>query len=662
MEPTASAPLSPFVRGAKSIVDGFFVFFGIWTVYCNVSVFARGSFSWLLALSPLALALAGVVWIWLRRPLPMPAGNDHDARDPILPTKFKVGLALVIAALHALTGSATMLWALGTPFALFCCWDRPRGQSAGDGRTQRATGTLLVILTIVAAVAFTAVVHRPDADDAYYTSVPVSLMDQPRAPMLQADTMHGDPLLPLLGPYYRTVSYEVLIGVVAFLTGSDPRFTYYAVMPLLFAAMLVLVNWLCLRRLAPRGAAVGVAVTCLAMMVWGDVHHSFGNFAFVRLFQGKAVLVSVCVPAILYYAMRFTERGDTRSWVRLTLAQLTAMGLSASGLVVAPLIAGLALLGGVERNRDGLWRLTLGVLSTFPVILAALVVTMQVREFGEIVSPLDATSTVRSIEIAMGQGLRTHLAFAALLLAMATIGSGVRLRALLGFLTAAFVLLLSPWSGDLMSLAEPTFSWRSLWAIPFPLILGMLVASWISFDGSAWSRRLALGAAALLVGLFVLVPGKVTWSPENKAELKLAAYRVGAGWPAAEAAVAATPADGTILAPRRVAMWITGIRRHPRLLAVRQDYLDIVVAKIYGVREAERRRAMLEFVHGKLGTSRSLEIATEIERRAIDTVVTHPDLAAKDATLFFEELERIGYRRRDVENGFTVWTRVNLLR
>lgn len=656
----ADASHSHFLRAVKSAVDGFFVFLGVWTIYCNLSLFSGGSFNWLLALSPLPLAAAAGIWIWLRRPTLVPVAPEAPAREAKLPAKFKVAIALAIATLHALTGNASLFWIFGAPFALFCCWDQPRRKPFDDGASRATMGAWLVILTLFVAVAFTAVVHRPDADDAYYMSVSVSLLDNPQAPMLQADTMHGDPLLPLLGPYYRTASYEMLIAALAFLSGSDPRFAYYTVMPLLFAAMLVLVSWLCLRRVAPLGAAVGVAVTCLAMMVWGDVPHSFGNFAFVRLFQGKAALVSICVPGILYYGSRFAERGDARNWIRLALAQLACMGLSASGLVIAPLAAGLVLLGGMRRDRDALARLSLGLLACLPVLAAALVVTLQVKEFGEIVSPPDESSTARSIEIAMGIGARTQLALGALLLAIATAVGGRGRRSALGYLTAAFVLLLSPWSGALLSRAEPTFSWRSLWALPFPLIVGALVAGWISLGADRSRRRLGIAASLLLVGLFVLVPGIVTWSSANHAAFELAAYRVAEGRPAAEEAVRATPSDGTILAPRLVAMWITGIRGHPRLLAVRQDYLEIVVAKVYGEQEAERRRTMFEFVHGELGTARSLEVADEIARREIDTIVTHPDLHAQGAEIFFGELERIGYRRHVVEHGFTLWTRDSL--
>ena len=59
------------------------------------------------------------------------------------------------------------------------------------------------------------------------------------------------------------------------------------------------------------------------------------------------------------------------------------------------------------------------------------------------------------------------------------------------------------------------------------------------------------GALALALS-FAVVPGHTTWAAANKARWRLATFRVGDGWPAAERALELTPAAGTLLAPRRV--------------------------------------------------------------------------------------------------------------
>jgi hypothetical protein len=300
-----------------------------------------------------------------------------------------------------------------------------------------------------------------------------------------------------------------------------------------------------------------------------------------------------------------------------------------------------------------------GLLASTVVLVAGIVVTRQVQAFGEFVSLLESASTVKSLELVLGPGWRGWLALFALLGTAASTCATPRMRSSVGYLFAAFVLLLNPWAGDLIARVEPTVSWRSLWAIPFPLIVGLFGAQLAARGRSRYG--IGLGAVGVLIfGLvFALVPGRWTSAADNKASFRLAAFKLGEGGPAAERAVEVTPAGGVILAPRRAAMWITGIRHHPRLLAVRQDYLDIVVGKALGAEEARQRRVLMEFVHGKRGIAEAVPVAEEIARRGIYTVVTHPDLTARGGEIFFGELARRGYVREEIANGFLVWTRTD---
>jgi hypothetical protein len=654
LSPPISAPVD---RRFEAVLDAFVVFFGLWTLYGNLLVFGGASFNLLLLLSPLPLAGTVWLWRWLRR-VPAPGPVAEAERPSRVPVTYKLLAAAAILAIYTWTQQLWLLWILGVVFLAGCVIDHPRrAETAAADRRFTRLDLVLLTLSLVAALSCTAFVHRYDADDAYYMSVPVALLDHPDRPLLAADTMHGEPGLPLLGPHYRTVSYELLIGAVSFVTRLDHRVPYYVLFPLLFAGMLIVACWLPLRLLSPRTASLGVLAVCLVTLVWGDVHHAYGNFGFVRLFQGKAVLASICAPAILYYGLRYSARGDRASWTRLALAQMAMVGFSASGVVIAPLLAGLVLLGSWRPDRRSTRILLIGLAASAIPVLEAAIVALQVRDFGAIVSPLDDTSTARSLELVLGQGPRARLALFGLLAAAAVSAATPRHRGIAGYLLAAFALLLSPWSGDLISLAEETFAWRSLWAIPFPLILGIGVARLAGQEPVRSGPRPGLAGALAFVLAFALVPGRPTWTAENKARFRVAAFRVGDGWPAAARAVEVTPAGGTVLAPRRTAMWITGFRGHPKLVGVRQDYLDIVVGKVHGAEEARARRTLMEFVHGKRGGAAWLEMAEAIDRRAIDTVVTHPDLTARGGEPFFAELARRGYAREDVDNGYVVWTR-----
>jgi hypothetical protein len=630
----------------EAALDGFVTFFGLWTLVTVALVFAGGSFNALLLLSPLVVAASLWLWRMLRR-APEPQANEESGSAARFPVPYRLVAAAAILALYAGTQQLWLLWALGGAFLALCLLDGPREAEARPVAPAAGRAELVVVVVcLLAALSFTTLVHRYDADDAYYMSVPTAALDQRAQPLLAGDTMHGEPGLPLLGPHYRTVSYELLIAAVSFATGVDHRLHYYLLFPLLLATIWIVACRQTLRLLAPRGAAIGLAVICLVTMVWGDTHHAYGNFGLVRLFQGKAALVTIGAPFTLYYGLRYAAVGGRAAWLRLALAQLTMMGFSASGAVIAPLLAGLVLLGGWRPDAKRTRRFLVGLTASALPVIAAGIVALQVREFGAIVSPLDATGTARAIEMVLGQGPRALLALFGMLAAAAL---SPRLA---GYLLAAFVLLLSPWSGQLISLAEETFAWRVLWAIPFPLILGIGAAR-----AATTMPRAGLVGALIFAAVFAAVPGKTTWSAENKASFRLAAFKVGDGFPAAARAVAVTPAGGSVLAPRRAAMWITGFRNHPRLLAVRQDYLEITVGKVHGPEEAAERRLLMEFVHGKLGADRSREVAAAVERRAIDTVVTHPDLTARGGEAFFAELGRLGYGREQLPNGYIVWTR-----
>jgi hypothetical protein len=355
--------------------------------------------------------------------------------------------------------------------------------------------------------------------------------------------------------------------------------------------------------------------------------------------------------------MRYSVDGGAAGWVRLALAQVVAMGFSPSGLIVAPLTAGLVLVGSWQPDRRATRLLFTGLAASAVVTVQAVVATLQVREFGEIVSPLDATSTAKALDLVLGHGWRAGLALFGLLGAVALSRHSPRRRGTVGYLTAAFLLLLSPWAGALISRAEPTFAWRALWAVPFPLVLGAMCAQLASRGPRIAGVRVGTVGVLIFALLFAFVPGRSTWAAENKARIKLSVLRVAEGFPAAERVVEVTRHDGLVLAPRRVATWITGMRGHPRLVGVRQDYLDIVVGKALGPDEARQRYLLMRFVQGKLGTDRTLSVADEIERREIDTVVTGPDLTAVGGQEFFDELARRGYDREDAAGGYILWTR-----
>ena len=69
------------------------------------------------------------------------------------------------------------------------------------------------------------------------------------------------------------------------------------------------------RLLTPRWWLWSVGVLIVILVAAGETHRWYGNFAFVRIWQGKAVFLSVALPLIYAYGLRFAVQPTMRGWI-----------------------------------------------------------------------------------------------------------------------------------------------------------------------------------------------------------------------------------------------------------------------------------------------------------------------------------------------------------
>src|SRR3546814_14153985 len=65
------------------------------------------------------------------------------------------------------------------------------------------------------------------------------------------------------------------------------------------------------------------------VLALGAATGAYGNFAFVRLFQAKAILATCMVPAIIGAALGYARPVVARPWHLLLATQIAAIGLPA---------------------------------------------------------------------------------------------------------------------------------------------------------------------------------------------------------------------------------------------------------------------------------------------------------------------------------------------
>jgi hypothetical protein len=214
-----------------------------------------------------------------------------------------------------------------------------RGNPDPDSRAGRSAEIQLWLLA-AAAVVLTLVSHRPDVDDAFYMNAAVSTADAPGQALLSLDGMHGIAGLPLYLPVYRVHSFELLNGALSYLTGIPVIYCFHW-LSAAAAALLAPLAWATLFRiLTPRQWLASVVTLAVVLIAAGETHRWYGNFAFVRLWQGKAVFLTVGRTADLRVRAALRRASQPARLAMLAAAQIAAVGCTSSALWAAPVAAG----------------------------------------------------------------------------------------------------------------------------------------------------------------------------------------------------------------------------------------------------------------------------------------------------------------------------------
>jgi len=211
--------------------------------------------------------------------------------------------------------------------------------------------TLTVLGFVFAGIVLTLFLHRPDADDELYLGTTFSLLANADQSIQQVPG-YGAGLY--ASQFSGIDAYEPFKAMVSYLTGLPVLDSYYLLVPSLMSALTVIVTYRLLRELIPEGWLFGMLFFLVVMLAWGDVHRTLANFGFVRMFQGKSVLVSAVVPALLLYAFLLRDRAQARyhSFL-LTAALIVGVGVSRGGLIIGPLLLLFIALASIKPDTLG---------------------------------------------------------------------------------------------------------------------------------------------------------------------------------------------------------------------------------------------------------------------------------------------------------------------
>ena len=620
--------------------------FGAWALYAQLLVLSGANFTTLKTLSMFPLLGAAVLLGCMRdnaglRPS-MAIGHRRRNRKPLLsaPKCFWFVTPLVLVGIFEFTGSVWGFWILSTAFLFTVSRSWPESSQKPKPDPKITVGESMGLACIcIFVVVVTLGANRPDADDAFLISLATAAIDRPDIPLYGFDNVYKSGMPLLEQDLHLAQSYEYFIALLADITKIRVHVLYYVVFPALWAPVGILVHWILLRHFLPgRSAVIGIAALAVLLVLWGDGHRTFGNFAFVRLFQGKTIFLLVALPVVVLSAFEYRNTPNWRNWVLLLLHQCAAMGLTANAVTIAPIASALVLLSGAQRSHD-FWRTAIrGVACSVPQVLAGIGMLFHLRKY----SAIDQESAhLVGYQIVLGDHRTSFVLLALLVLpGLSRITKLQQSAWLCSYLCIFFLLFFCPIvSAILGAHFASVASWRMFWCLPIPWLLSLAFGA---ASGTSLPRPwLRVGLLGIFVVLFAAA-GPSTVNTNAWAWTNIGALKVNEDYSVARHIMEATPDGGLALVPDSVAINLCTFRNAPPLVAVRRLYLQKLANLVEG-QDLGGRYFLLDYVGGETRGFTVDMFMHEVRNRGISTIAFrggHPH-ADQLATALTEQEFRI---------------------
>jgi hypothetical protein len=641
-------------KGGRSVVEAALVFFAAWTVVYQVALAVGLSSTLALALA-LVLGAGGLIVVFRRHD---PA-RRHLTPAPAARAAALVIIATVVATSAAMAGHRQLaVWvlvvgaALGLAATARLTWVRER--SASERQVPQIADPVefgspwlwrIGWTAALASAGMASVLARPDGDDAYFVNLSAWVAERGYFPL--HDTMLSADVLPANSAHSPPVhSIEGLIGALARLADVEAGTVTYVLVPPLatFVAVLGITHLVQEARIpAPSWALAGVMG-----FLWttGGSGYSLGNFFGVRIWQGKAMLVSVVLPLVLLLGARLIRAGTLRHHVLFGGALVASVGMSNTAVFLVPvLVSGTIFAALALHEVRGALRLVAWMAYPAAVgVVAYLLAPSRPSDLQLAQEGFVARAGRMADPLLTVPGRNGILVVTALAVGMGTLGLRERTirTAVLGAMVAAGIALSPPVRDILGGLGLGSVVWRMWWVVPIPLLIGGTV-------GAAAVRvhapRLVVAAAvAAAVTLVPLAGGKWIGSPANARLVTPMSWKVPPG-------------------ALREARFVESVSRPGDTALVPWDTSRVLAALSVDVQPVSARRAYLRSYAGAPGAHAASR--DELQEFA-DRRTPRGNALAKPLDELSVDTACVGTRRgKAVEllkaNGFRVVGRVNNL-
>ncbi|MEG4348073.1 DUF6077 domain-containing protein [Microcoleus sp. A003_D6] len=571
----------------------------------------------------------------------------------------KVSAFLLIASLPIMSWSWAAFWATSSAALLLCIFYRKiedQTEIFSSKIKENKFSSAFVAFISLGAIILAYSVSRSDLDDSFYLAVASYTSSNPSTALISIDPMLGESNYPLIFPSYRFSSFELLSGAVAHLFSVPAMDAYYIYLLPFWVIAAVAANFLLAKEFIPKHWLLAGTLALLLTLLLGEMHRSPANFSFVRIFQGKAVFLSVIVPTIFYLTHRFfSERGTSTDLLLIACCQVSSIGLTNFGMLMGPIAGFAAIVSNfplaIRSNYKKIYYAAPSLLIPFPYLM-----DVAMESNGSPILNFESESASHVWVSVFGINQQYLLGF--LILAGPVLAKDVVLRWRLAVPALIFFLIhINPFFSDFISknITTPPVYWRITWSFPFVAFAAVSLCIIFSelLDKKLRSINIFVISVAVVLLIAYSIPfntlrqknigefdGFATWKIPSKHLL------------VSTRAMAFDNGGGRLLAPDDIAGVISRFENHPKLISSRGLYLDLMRPFI---REDDytRRKILHNFVTGS-GEMRGEDVKAAIRTLDVSIIVLNFERENPSVLRILESQE---FERRELVNNYTIWTR-----
>jgi MFS family permease len=347
---------------------------------------------------------------------------------------------------------------------------------------------------------------------------------------------------------------------------SGPSVAYF-VFPPVFTFLATWALWRLIRAWTPRNAWLCFLLGSV-FLVWSAQYPlTSGSYFLARIWQGKVALVAWLIPTLYVYLTRWIGRRDALTAVLLLTAGFGSIGLTGSATFVIPLVVLAAVIPLAARLE---WRALPVPLATAAIPFGIGVFVLSRFPLAESIGTGELPSQAWFYQQAVGSGIVGAVAAFGIWAAPWIARSGPPVRITSG-LAVVVALLTIPGSialfADVSGLGGTLR--RLLWVVPFPALVGLLVAVPLVRRAGV----LVPVGVVLAVGALVAVAGNPLWMVNGRNVLHYPPRLHVAQVERVRAILRHYDGDKPILADKTTMLGISILTADPKAVDARTHYL-----------------------------------------------------------------------------------------